>query len=593
MPAMTRFPRFLLIACTTLAAANAPASPGAGEPPGSRTAITVTYPNGGEVVEAGSVCQIQWAGYSYGVDIILLKDDVPYYTIGQASGTYFDWQICEQAVPGAQYKVRVTAVGDPAESDESDAPFEISGPARPALSLTAPNGGESWPAGSHQIVTWNASNPTGHVGVWLHKDGAVHSFLGACPMEVGALAWDLCPGGFDEGEYTIRIAWLETCMEPVEDLSDAPFSITAPANPPQITVTSPNGGEVWYADQTYNITWTTNDPTGLVEIWSVRADEDFDLIDTVPAAAGSYTWQVPPCTLDSPYYKILAVRSLAGCDIEDSSDGEFEISGSADPVLNVVSPAAGASWTAGSTQTLAWTCDKLNGHVHLDLWKSGRHYAHLGQVPVSDGLFSWDICPGIGDGGSYSVHLTFAECAVRAESGQFSIIGSVTPTLELMRPGLGESWLTGTVETVEWNATGLAGDVIVRVPSGGDQAWWFTAVPVWDSPFYWPIAPTIADGSGRFIEIISYDCGPLLTDSTSSFSISASPDPGLGDVDADGDVDLRDFAALQACFAGDGIIYNNPVCGYFDIEPDRDLDLADFAVVHAILTGPAATGENP
>jgi ABC-type glycerol-3-phosphate transport system substrate-binding protein len=73
-----------------------------------------------------------------------------------------------------------------------------------------------------------------------------------------------------------------------------------PGSRTAITVTSPNGGEVWYADQTHDITWTANSHTGLVEIWSVRSDEDFDLIDTVPAAAGSYAWQVPPCTLDSP-----------------------------------------------------------------------------------------------------------------------------------------------------------------------------------------------------------------------------------------------------------------------------------------------------
>lgn len=59
----------------------------------------------------------------------------------------------------------------------------------------------------------------------------------------------------------------------------------------------------------------------------------------------------------------------------------------------------------------------------------------------------------------------------------------------------------------------------------------------------------------------------------------------FGDSDADGDVDLNDFGALSACFAGPEQA-SSPGCGHFDHEPDGDIDLADFKVVQTIFSAP-------
>ena len=59
-----------------------------------------------------------------------------------------------------------------------------------------------------------------------------------------------------------------------------------------------------------------------------------------------------------------------------------------------------------------------------------------------------------------------------------------------------------------------------------------------------------------------------------------------GDSDADGDVDMLDFARLQACFTGPGPASPARGCCFFDFEPDGDIDLNDYAVFHAALTGP-------
>ncbi|MCP4593998.1 MAG: hypothetical protein GY842_24970 [bacterium] len=68
--------------------------------------------------------------------------------------------------------------------------------------------------------------------------------------------------------------------------------------------------------------------------------------------------------------------------------------------------------------------------------------------------------------------------------------------------------------------------------------------------------------------------------------LTAPPEPG--DADGDGDFDLKDFAALQRCFTGDGGGPAGLGCEAFDADRDGDVDLTDFAAGHASFTGPFA-----
>jgi hypothetical protein len=58
-----------------------------------------------------------------------------------------------------------------------------------------------------------------------------------------------------------------------------------------------------------------------------------------------------------------------------------------------------------------------------------------------------------------------------------------------------------------------------------------------------------------------------------------------GDSDCDGDLDLRDFARLQACFTGDTGVADSG-CLVFDFDSDADVALDDFARFTDEITGP-------
>jgi hypothetical protein len=65
-----------------------------------------------------------------------------------------------------------------------------------------------------------------------------------------------------------------------------------------------------------------------------------------------------------------------------------------------------------------------------------------------------------------------------------------------------------------------------------------------------------------------------------------SPNPcAPGDADHDGDVDLADFALLQACLTGPAGGPVGSACNPFDLDTDDDVDLFDIAEFANVFTG--------
>jgi len=66
------------------------------------------------------------------------------------------------------------------------------------------------------------------------------------------------------------------------------------------------------------------------------------------------------------------------------------------------------------------------------------------------------------------------------------------------------------------------------------------------------------------------------------FSVLLTAQP---DVDDDGDVDMDDFAILEACASGPGLLQNGTDCGTCDFDGDEDVDQSDFALFQRCLSG--------
>jgi hypothetical protein len=91
---------------------------------------------------------------------------------------------------------------------------------------------------------------------------------------------------------------------------------------PQITVTYPNGGEVFYAGYIYEITWTGSEViTDVLIEYSTNNGAAWTEITAFTPNDGSYEWTVP----ESPSETCLIRVSDANGDASDVSDAVFAI----------------------------------------------------------------------------------------------------------------------------------------------------------------------------------------------------------------------------------------------------------------------------
>ena len=129
------------------------------------------------------------------------------------------------------------------------------------LTVTSPNGGETWQAGTTHIITWTSSGVTGNIQIQPYLGGVAQTNLTTSAPNTGSYSWSI-PAGYTPGT-TYQIA-ISAMSGSVSDFSNAYFTISAP---PSLTVTSPNGGETWQAGTTQSITWNSSPGvTGNIQI---------------------------------------------------------------------------------------------------------------------------------------------------------------------------------------------------------------------------------------------------------------------------------------------------------------------------------------
>lgn len=306
-------------------------------PPPPQTFIHVLSPNGGEHWAPGSTQAITW---DYGnlegeviISLIQPNNDVnivlaPAVPINAES---FAWTIPVDFPPG-MYKVHIVwlSILTVYFGDLSDNWFTVTGstppppPPPPALKLTSPNGGESWQAGSSHPITWDYSGNPGFVQLQLQggpEMSPINIIAPQVPANPGVFLWHIPPYQMPLDAYTVRVSLLTPNGTVLEDMSDAPFAITAPTpDSSLITVTAPNGGEQWIKGSTQTITWTDEEYTGHVRIFLIRTQNRFQhrfLIARRAPNTGSFSWRIPLRAIPGDNYKIQVVKLGGGRDLSD------------------------------------------------------------------------------------------------------------------------------------------------------------------------------------------------------------------------------------------------------------------------------------
>jgi fibronectin type 3 domain-containing protein len=159
-----------------------------------------------------------------------------------------------------------------------------------------------------------------------------------------------------------------------------------------ITVTSPNGGEIWGIGSSRNITWTSTGTIANVNIeLSINGGVNWPiLIANNIANSGSFTLD-PVGNWPTTQAKIRISDALVSSTY-DKSDNTFTIQSVAPPV-QVILPNGGETWAKGTPNEITWTAEAGIQFVKIELSQdSGTSYTKIvtGSTP-NDGSFMWNI----------------------------------------------------------------------------------------------------------------------------------------------------------------------------------------------------------
>lgn len=177
-----------------------------------------------------------------------------------------------------------------------------------------------------------------------------------------------------------------------------------------IELTSPNGGEVWKAGETHNITWNKSSDVISMGIGYGTGPGSLNHIETsilfdAGGTTGSYIWKIPENLLSS-YFKskeyLIKLTSYSEIDhisLHDESDDYFTILSSLyvepepvvvdPPAAIITSPSSNTSLQIGASHTISWQSITNDNYRYVDLFldmgkqTDGKH----SLVPISS--FNW------------------------------------------------------------------------------------------------------------------------------------------------------------------------------------------------------------
>jgi hypothetical protein len=186
-------------------------------------------PNLGSLLQGGKY-SLQWESSGLAgaaVRLELYAGGARVRTIAAAApntGSYL-WTVPFAQAPGPGFRIRIATVAPLAAEDFSDESLRI----LPAVTLTAPNGGQTWKRGRTYKIAWAYKNRPGTaVRLELYRGGVFNRTI-ALSVPIGAAGkgsylWRVPATQTPAKTYTVKVrsATYPSCF----DLSNKPFTIT-------------------------------------------------------------------------------------------------------------------------------------------------------------------------------------------------------------------------------------------------------------------------------------------------------------------------------------------------------------------------------
>jgi hypothetical protein len=305
---------------------------------------------------------------------------------------------------------------------------ELTGQTQPTITVTSPNGGETWAQGSTHNITWTSSG-VDNVMIELDKNSLVTGWhlIYSVPASAGSYSWTVPSSGSAVPpiglDYKIKI-W-DTTNSSITDSSDNYFTIVAPTTQYSLNISGVTGMKSVYAlgeKISFSVKGIELDGTAAsseegfnIQAYICKNGDCNNYLPPNPASSynGNYNsltglWDVsmyaPSDTVPAYSMKVVLYCSQMGsyCWNHYSQNGQVEklfnfiVVSSTQPSITVTSPNGGEQWQIGKTYDITWTSNKtdrayISWHGYNSSGQETGAFVINTETPANVGKFSWTI----------------------------------------------------------------------------------------------------------------------------------------------------------------------------------------------------------
>ncbi len=271
------------------------------------------------------------------------------------------------------YRLRVTSLGSPADSDWSNNNFAVI--ANPSV-LYPSTWGLVWKRGSTNVIEWT-DFAGANVRIRLYKGAVLSRTISSSTPNDGSFVWKVPASQALGANYRIRI---NSTTAAESDWSNSFFTIAAA---PLVTYPNASGIAVDHGAR-LAIQWQ-DFPAGNVKIDLLRWGAFVQTIAASAANDGAFNWKVlPVCSFTGNGFKI-RISSVPNPTVVDSSDRNFTVNS----VPIVLAPnARAATYSRGTSMNIYW-CGFTGLYVKIELLRSGAVVETINGLAGNSGAYSW------------------------------------------------------------------------------------------------------------------------------------------------------------------------------------------------------------
>lgn len=489
--------------------------------------VTVTYPNGGEVICSGAT--ITWTASDPDGDPLTYT--VEYSSNGGstwttlASGistTSYVWNTA--ALPsGSNYLVKVIATdGELSAEDVSDGPFTIDN-TPPMVYWVSPNDGDLLSTTPVTLQAFASDNvAVSNVEFFYSTDGIIFTSIGIDstpgPGNIYSVNWELT--GLAQGTYILRAEATDdpcgkTAIDDIEVLVNLP---------PEVNITNPLPGDLVCPPGT-TITWVGVSPDMApltYDVYYSKGGISYTLLAS-DLTASSFVWNIAALASGTDYYvKVIASDGIATA--EDIS-GPFTIDNTPPTVL-LTAPANGSILSAPTTVVSAIATDNVGvTQVVFEYSPDGITYFLIGTETVPVGTtYSTVWNTGILPSGEYKLRATAYDSCGNNAAAQIDVIVDRPPQVTITNPEAGDIVCPpGT--TITWVATDPDLDPLtytVYYSPSGPGGWILLASGLTTPSFNWDTT-ALSSSNSYYVRVVASDGYLTAEDISGPFTIDNTP----------------------------------------------------------------------